>query len=384
MTPLRRIVARHAIREIVAGLSLAALVLTGCERSQPPPQPAAPEAPATAPVAEKVLPARPLGVRTGTFIDREQETDLRVATYNIEWNSIFPDVNEPRAAKFARVIPVLNPDILALQEIGANPGDRDRPGSRKRTADDVLKLMSQIAPLPNDGTWHVFQGGDNVIVSKFPLKMTATRTEPPGQRDLAMALVDLPDAGFKFDVYVLANHFKCCDAEKNDPLRQQQADAIVSWLRDARTPGGGIDLPAGTAIVALGDLNIVGAFQPVQTLLDGDIIDEGKYGSDFKLDWDNTSLADAHPLRNMAGPEDFTWRDDTSKFAPGRLDYIIFTDSVLDPVKKFVLDTTGMSPEDLAAAGLEKLDTAKDDEGKRCDHLPVVVDFRAPAGASDK
>ena len=379
MTPLRTIVARHALRGIVAGLSVAALLLTGCERSQPPPQPvppvAKPETPAT------VLPVRPLGVRTGTFIDREQETDLRVTTYNIEWNSIFPDVNESRAAKFARIIPVLNPDILALQEIGTNPGDRDKPGSRKRTADDVLDLMSQIAPLPHGGTWHVFQGGDNVIVSKFPLKMTATRTDPPGQRDLAMALVDLPDASFKFDVYILANHFKCCDAEKNDPLRQQQADAIVNWLRDARTPGGSIDLPTGTAIVALGDLNIVGAFQPVQTLLDGDIIDEQKYGADFKPDWDDTSLADAHPLRNMAGPEDYTWRDDTSKYAPGRLDYIIFTDSVLDPVKKFVLDTTAMSPEDLAAAGLEKLDTAKDDEGKRCDHLPVVVDFRVPAGA---
>ena len=60
-----------------------------------------------------------------------------------------------------------------------------------------------------------------------------------------MCLVDLPDDRFSNDLYVMNNHYKCCGGF--DARRQEQSDALVNWQRDARTPGGFITLPAGTA-----------------------------------------------------------------------------------------------------------------------------------------
>ncbi len=359
LTPLTGILA--------AGLGL--VVLTACETRTPATAPAAVGADYAC-----LAPRRVPGTPTQTFLDRPPATDFRLVCYNIKWNSIFPEVDARRAARFARLVQALDPDVIALQEIGMHPQDRGQPGSRKWKADDVVKLLTFALPLPN-GTWQAYQGKDSVIVSRYPLQLTAAKLNPPGERELALALVDLPDDRCAADVYVLNNHFKCCDAEKNDPLRQRQADALVSWLRDARTPGGPIDLPSGTGLLIVGDLNIVGSFAPVQTLLDGDIHDEAQYGPDALPDWDDTPLADARPRHNLTGDGDWTWRDDTSQYKPGRLDYIIYSDSVLTAVQTFALDTTVMSDGDLAAAGLERLDVCHDQDGQVFDHLPLVADF---------
>ena len=355
-----------------AGLGLLALLLTSCESRQAPtgsgarPPPATTSAPAP----------KQLGLPTDTFLDRDAGTELRIVTYNVEWNTIFEDVDARRAAKFARIVTALNPDVLVLQEIGMRPQDRGKAGSRKRTAADVLMVCNTVATLPKGRNWQAFQGGDNVVVSRYPLKMTADETQPPGECELALALVDLPDQRFAVDLYVVGVHFKCCGGTDNDPQRQQQSDAIVSWLRDARTPGGNIDLPARTPIVVLGDLNIVGGPRPVETLLSGDISDEAAYGADFKPDWDDTPLTDAHPLHNVLGPDDYTWRNDNEPYKPGRLDYVVYTDSVLEVTKSFVLNTVTMSERELRATGLEQFDTTADGVGKAYDHLPLVVDCR--------
>ncbi|MCK4342039.1 MAG: endonuclease/exonuclease/phosphatase family protein, partial [Phycisphaerae bacterium] len=375
-------------KRLFASLGVLVLLLASCESKPAAPPPAEPktETPTAAKTAEPVSEPEPLPepesaqLTKGFSVAHHEDADLRLVSYNILWNHIFEDVSPSNAAKFARLITALDPDILALQEIGVHPRDRNKPGVKSRTAEEVRAVMNEIAPLPDGASWHAFQGYDNVIVSKYPLKETRTSTIPKGQRDLAIALVDLPDEDFNIDFYVLNNHYKCCNGEKNDPKRQQQSDAIVSWLRDARTPGGEIDLPAGTAFAVVGDLNIVGSFQPVQTLIEGDIIDEEHYGKDFPLDWDDTSLVDPHPRHNIAGPDDYTWRNDHSDYEPGRIDFIIYTDSVLAAVQTFVLNTTTMSNEDLRAAGLQRRDICADTRYEDFDHLPLVADFRVVAG----
>jgi len=311
---------------------------------------------------------------------------LRVVVYNIKWNSIFPDVDAAVAPKFARIITALDPDVIGLQEIGTNPGDRSKPNAVRKTADDVRALLNKIRPLPDGGVWNTTEAFSNVIASKYPLQIAGESPSPTREdRGAAVALVDLPNALFPTDLYVFNTHHKCCDAEQNDPRRQSQSDAIMNWLRDARSPGGKIALPERTAVVILGDLNLVGGPQPLQTLISGDIANEEKFGADFAPDWDSTPLTDAHPKHNITGGDDWTWRDDGSQFKPGRLDYMIYTDSVLEATKSFALNTTLMSDEDLAAAGLEKFDVAKDSVGKEFDHLPLVVDFlfTAPDGTGD-
>lgn len=369
----------------LAGMAGLGFLLSGCDQqpsSTPPPQNPPPAETAKADDAataaheeEPVVATPPAAVAPVDFaLFREQELDLRLVSYNVLWNSIFEDVDHAAAARFRRVIKSLNPDVLALQEVGLHPEDRDDPNGRARTAEEVVALMNKLIPLGPDRTWHGQQGGDNVIVARYPLLMKRAKSEPVGDRHQALALVDLPDEQYPIDLYVMNNHYKCCGG--NDDRRQKQSDAIVAWLRDARTEGGHIDLPPNTGIVICGDLNIVDGIEPVTTLLTGDIHDEATYGPDFLPDWDDTALTDLHPTHNASTDFDYTWRNDSGRYPPGRLDFIIYSDSTLDVAKHFVLNTALLTEAALKRAGLEEFDVTADGYGARYDHLPLVVDFR--------
>lgn len=303
------------------------------------------------------------------FLDRDAPTDCRLLCYNVWSNTIFPSVNPTQAAKFARIFAALDPDVVCLQEVSSS-------------ASSVRNLLDSLAPLGGGRRWAVYRGGNSsdVIAAKYPLSLQAARTSPAGQRDLGMALVDLPDSQFAHDLYVINSHYRCCGGEANDPQRQQQSDAIAAWMRDARTPGGAITLPVGTGIAVVGDWNIVGSFTPAATVLNGDIRDEGRYGPDAPPDWDGTPNVDVRPRHNGREPLDYTWRDDGSVFAPGRLDFLSYTDSVLRPGNAFVLNTGMMSDAERAATGLQIWDVTRDSIGEDYDHLPLVLDFHATTG----
>lgn len=295
-----------------------------------------------------------------TFVERLDADDLRVVSYNVLWDTIFPSEDPVQAAKFERVLAALDADVWCLQEI-----DFGTP------LQDVLDLFDDLAPIP--GGWQGYKVGDCVTLSRWPLSMKQASPTPEGDKDLAMCLVDLPDDRFSNDLYVMNNHYKCCGGF--DDRRQEQSDALVNWQRDARTPGGFITLPAGTAMMVIGDLNIVDGFQPAQTLIDGDIQDESTFGPDSPPDWDGSDSTDVRPLHNVTGPEDWTWFT-PGPFPPGRLDFVITTDSVLTQVHSYALNTTTMSASELAATGLQANDVTIDQLGQAFDHIPLVVDYR--------
>lgn len=317
-----------------------------------------------------VMPAWPVLAQTGTFIDRSEPTDLRVVTYNIKFDSIFLEAEDgpTQAPKFARVMQALEPDVINLQEI------------YDHSAAQTASLMNSILPLGGGDSWYALKSYDNILVSKYPLTMTATDTIPePSSTSVAMALVDLPDGAFDTDFYFMNTHMKCCGSvgSSEDIKRQQQADALVNWMRDARTPGGHVNLPTGTPMAAVGDFNMVGSLQPLNTLITGNIINEGTYGSDSPPDWDGSDLTDLHPLHNAVGPDDYTYR--SGSYTPSRLDFVLYTDSVVDVANNFVLNTVSMSSAQRAATGLQTYDVTFN--SSYYDHLPVVVDFRFDAPA---
>lgn len=311
------------------------------------------------------------------FLAKQEPAHVRLLCYNINWDSIFPE-GDPQNHKyrrhscgdaFLRVVKAVGADVVCLQEI--NPA---------RPAQQVADLLDRATPLGGDARWQAFIGQDNVIAARWPLKLTATDTSPPTDRGHAMALVDLPDERYAADLYVIDAHLKSAGGPENIARRARHADAIVQWIRDARAPGGKIDLPARTPIVICGDLNVYDndPRRHLFTLISGDISDEQTYGPDFLPDWDDTILGDVLPSHNARGAEHWTWRDDTTKFNPGPLDHVIYTDSVLCVAHAFVLDTTMLSDAELKAAGLEKGDVALDLTTGEFDHLPIVVDFVVP------
>ena len=293
--------------------------------------------------------------QTGTFVDKWGANDLRVVSYNIFNDAIFPPSDDPFndvPERFRRVVNALQPDVLAVQEI------------RDFTASETAALLDSVAPLPGGANWHAHKNSDNVILSRFPFLLT---TSQAGHAD---ALIDLPDADYAQDFFVLNDHLPCCS---NEVDRQFEADRIVRWIDDARSPGGSITLPDETPFVLLGDFNIVGSGQPLDTLVTGDIINTF-IGPDSPPDWDGTPLTDSRPLHNASGPNDYTWRNDTSRFPPGRLDYILYSDSVVETANSFVLNTTILSASERLATGLQSNDVLINAGSGFFDHLPVVVD----------
>ena len=256
-----------------------------------------------------------------TFLDRQNEDDFRIVSYNMFWDELFRD--EEGLEELERLIHAVDADVYNFQEVAA---------TESATAQFWFDL---IAPLPDGRSWEVHKGRNQLIISRHPLSMQQINV-PGGRRGIAMALVDLPDSSFENDLFLLNNHFPCC---QNETGRQVEANAIADWLQDAITSGGDFDLPPDTAISVLGDLNIVGGPIPLDTLIDG--------RNGLAPDWDGSSLADARPVHNGTGLDEWTWRDDGSGFAPGVLDFVLYTDSVLDVSHSYVcLLYTSPSPRD--------------------------------------
>jgi endonuclease/exonuclease/phosphatase family metal-dependent hydrolase len=274
---------------------------------------------------------------------RQQPGDLRLATFNVLTDSPWDGGEAPR---FERLVAAADPDIICFQEIYDH--------SASQTAALVGSWLG--------GAWSGVANTDCKTVTRRPI----LDSWPVGNE-----LATLIDAGATLgsELLVINAHLPCCD---NDGGRQDAADEIMAFVRDARTPGGQLDLDSDTPIVITGDLNLVGFARQLETLLTGDIVDEGTYGSDFAPDWDGTDLLDV-VARQTEKRMGYTWRRDTSSFWPGRLDFIIATDSVTAIGNRFILYTPEMSPGELAANGLLAGDS------HASDHLLLAADLRAPA-----
>lgn len=350
----------------------------GCDRRQSQATPASQPVsvtPASQPGSREAgsRPHRPPGTRpampqepqaaSADFLQRTDPGCLRIMSWNIRWDSIFPDARDSRTEAFGRVLRAIGPDLVGLQEI------------KQHDAAKTAELFNELYPLPDGKLWHVYRGTQGAIVSRFPFRFTADDAPHPTHRNPAVAWIDLPDEQFPADLLMINNHFKCCDPEKNDPMRQVQADANLFWLRDAQTPGGRFDLPANSGIIIVGDFNLVGSSAPLDNLIAGNVVNEQQWGEDFKPDWDQTSLTAAHPQHNRIGPN-YTWRDDSGPFPPRRLDFMIYSDSVLTECQSFVLNSASLSGAALEQAKLEASDTATDLQELEFDHLPLVLDVR--------
>lgn len=287
---------------------------------------------------------------------RRDPRDVRILTYNVLFDGLFE-----RPDHFRRILKAVDPDVICFQEIYRH---------------DAAAVEETVASFLGGGPWHAVGERDCYIVSRFPV----SRSKVLGPVDENVwALIDLPDDEYAADLSIVSAHPPCCARTAE---RQQEFDAVMSWLRGLMPPATGQDrlngvepVPEGTVTVVAGDMNLVTTSSQLVTLTEGAIHDVETYGPRFAPDWDGTALADAFPL-HVTGLEAYTWRNDEDEYAPGRLDYIIFSDSVANEAHSFVLWTPDLPRETLERYGLRSNDTRL-----ASDHLPVVVDLVVPGGA---
>jgi len=273
---------------------------------------------------------RPPAPYPAITLDRPEEPHFRLLSYNVLWDGL-----TLRAQPFNRILKALDPDVIAFQEIGA--------GTEEGTRGRVEEILN--------GEWYSARRKGCITLSRFPI-LAAEAVDG----NLA-TLLDL--SGGEGGKILLVN----CHLPfgPNHQERTVEIDNLMAFLESARDGKGPIPLREGTPIVVLGDMNLVGSSEHLRVL---------KQGRDGKPDWDGTPLADLHPYHSAA-PRSYTWQSPRrAGFGPSRLDYVFYTDSVISPVKSFVLATDSMDPKSLKRHGLKRGDAVE-----ASDHYPVVVDF---------
>ena len=262
------------------------------------------------------------------------EGALRIVSWNVLQDNIFDKNLGPH---FERVLQALEPDVILIQEIYIY--------SEKTALNRVNEWLG--------GEWYAKQQGDLITISRYPFIEDWREGNHNLRARIFPTMIDVDGT----PLVIFNAHLSCCDRDQD---RQDEVDSFIGFLRE-------VGLPEGTPFFLGGDLNLVGDAQQLATLLTGNIIDEEKFGADFNPDWDGTALADLVPGHTHTNFS-YTWKDDESSFAPGRLDFMIYTDSVLN-VRGFVVDTTELPGNVLDAYGLLAEDTRA-----ASDHLPIVAD----------
>ncbi len=275
---------------------------------------------------------------------KTDNSDLRVLCYNVHRDDIFDSSEQP---SFERQLKAINPDIIGFQEI------------YQHSSQDVASLMDSWLPIVNGSWYHAKANPDIIVVSRFPILISVN----VGSN--GAFLIDLTEQ-YQRELLIVNAHPPCCD---NDTQRQDEIDEFMKFVRDSKNQIGDIPLNPETPIVVMGDMNLVGYSEQQRTLLEGDIKNNEKYGEDFSPDWDNSAFEDSKP-GTTGRPNVFTWYSEGELFSPGRLDYIVYSGSVMEKKNSYVLFTKGINNTQLAELGLEA-----DDNINSSDHLPVVADF---------
>ncbi|MEM1328972.1 MAG: endonuclease/exonuclease/phosphatase family protein [Planctomycetota bacterium] len=270
--------------------------------------------------------------RAAVQIPAKPEGAVRVVSWNVLRGAPMKDTGG-----FAGVLDVLEPDIVLVQEWDG--------------ADDESLASWFNALVPGSSPWNARTGagwGVGVVARHPILPMGPVHMQEPG-RDGAMrylgAMVATPHAR----VAAASVHLKCCGTAGSEEDRRRSLQAEIMREQFASDA-----VDADIAVIG-GDLNLVGSRQPLSVMVDGADLD----GSDL-------TVAQPGVLGDRAN---YTWRDGPSRFGPGRLDYLMYSDAGAELVNAFVLDLERFDDGSLARAGLYRADTSSSD------HLPLVIDL---------
>jgi hypothetical protein len=174
-------------------------------------------------------------------LERQSPGDVRLLTYNVGNDGLWSPAKQDG---FRRQLVAAGPDIICFQEIYAHSGAETRA------------LIASWLPPGAGGAWHWAANADCKTISRHPI----IQSWPIGA-NLA-ALIDTSEP-LGTGLLVINAHLPCCE---NEAQRQAEIDAILAFLRDARSGGGGVSVPRGTAILISGDLNLVGFAQQLESL----------------------------------------------------------------------------------------------------------------------
>ena len=276
-------------------------------------------------------------------LKRAEGTDVRVMSWNAEHGSMIAN-----PGPFARILQALDPDVVLWQEL-----------TPRNSASQMAGFMNEHVPAGDGMEWRVVfgEGGGPLrcaIASRLPIRpVQAVETIPyPDRPDRQVRVAGAAITVGEKELLVVSTHLKCCGGmdTREDRQRLEEVQLINNAVRQALRAhdfGG---------VVIGGDLNLVGAREPKLVL-----------GRGIAPDGSNLKTTDAY---HLSGRMNATWSERRSQFTPGRLDFLLFSESTLRAGRSFVLET-----EEVPVKWLEKHGLLASDTTTATDHFPVVADY---------
>ena len=291
---------------------------------------------------------------TPISIGKNDLSDIRVLAYNVKHNILDAGTD----VRFARILNAVDADIITFSECS------------EVSESEMINYFTEHIDHP---VWYTNKMNDLLVVTKFPIIQSWSVTNK-----VAASLIDLPDEVYSTDFLSIYAHPPCCG---NDSGRQEDFDATIEFIHDLQSPGGVGEIAFNTPFTFSGDMNLVGYVEQYLTILNGTISNTSQYGEGGFPDWDDTPISDVI-CRLTERTSSHTWRKNITnlepgEYAPGRLDFIFYSNSVLNVTKSYTLATREISPEVLIQNGLDV-----DDTYISSDHLPIVSDFEITTNSS--
>lgn len=285
-------------------------------------------------------------------IKKESAEYLRIMAYNIERDGIIETSN---TTEYSSIFKAIEPEIIGFTEVYS------------ASSQQVADRLEFFLPSKEGEIWYNKKEGeyDIVLISRFQITQSFTIESDIGHNASGAFLLNLRPK-YDSDMLVIVSHPKCCSGVSEDEKRQNQFDAIIAFIRDAVNTGGVLTISPNIPIIVMGDLNLVGDSRQYKTLITGDIKFNDKYGNDFLPDWDSSGFDDAIPFVSNTG---MCYTTNPGSFPPGRLDYLVYSGSVMKAVNSYILNTNKLTNEQISQFGFSKSNTDVSD------HLPVIVDF---------
>ncbi len=278
-------------------------------------------------------------------IQKEKPEYLRIVSYNVQKDNIFKASVQQN---YRRIFKATNPDIIGFCEI------------YESSPEQVAALVETHLPSTGNQKWYYDGVSPDIrLVSRYPI-INSRAIDGNG--------AFLLDLGKTKLLYIVA-HLPCCDSEV---LRQREADNIMAFVRSVKFGISPLNVPLNTPIVISGDMNFVGLRSQQQTLITGDIVYKNSFGPNFDPDWDGSKFVDVKPITTNI-PSNFTWYSELGSYSAGRLDYFIYSGSVMTHKNSFALWTPTLTTTQLNSSGLLKNDVIY-----ASDHAPIVCDFEIP------
>jgi len=259
-------------------------------------------------------------------LEKVDGTDFRFCGYNVLFDRIFESATR---TEYGRILSAINPDIICFQEIYDNTAQQTQN-----------RLLNVFNALDNTQTWYNSKrGSDNILISRYPIIY---------ERDIAgngVFVVEMDG----HEVMIVNIHLPCCSRDSD---REDEIDAILSFIRDSKNGNSNYLLKENSPIIINGDANFVGNADQVEALISGTIFNNNISGADFQIDWDDDGLTDLKPFATGYNTM-HTFYNPFGSYSKGRLDYTFYSDYTLTALNSFVLDTDGLSLEELRDYDLE-------------------------------